>query len=114
MGLQVYFLRGAQVMCITALVTYINEYYPTVIRSSAYGVLKAIGRTGSIAGFCLWWDLDVVKGLSFIAILCCFSLPFQIFLEDTTKKELYNSLDKAPSKEVNPFSRVAIIKRYVS
>jgi len=99
---------------ITALIAFINEYYPTAIRCSAYGFLKAIGRTGSLAGFCLWWDLDIVSGLSAIAILCLFSLPFQFLLEDTSNKQLSNSVNKAHGQEeLNSLSKEYNIKTYV-
>jgi len=99
---------------ITALIAFINEYYPTAIRSSAYGFLKAIGRSGSIAGFCLWWDLDIVSGLTVIALLCLFSLPLQLFVEDTSNKQLCNSVEKAHGqKEIKSLTNEPNLKKYV-
>merc|ERR1719419_479472 len=86
--------RCASHVFITTLCAFISEYYPTAIRSSAYGFMKAIGRTGCIAGYCLWLDLDAVSGLQVIALLSLFPLPLQFFLEDTSNKQLCNSVDK--------------------
>jgi len=98
----------------SALCAFITEYYPTAIRCSAFGFMRAIGRAGSFAAFCLWWDLDIVNGLTVIALLCVFSLPFQLFLEDTSNKQLCNLVDKTHGqKEVISLIKKPIIKKYV-
>jgi len=84
---------------VTALSAFITEYYPTAIRSSAFGFLKAIGRCGGIVGFFFWLDFDIVTGLVVIAILCLLSLPNHFVLEDTSNKDMSNAVDYVDSKD---------------
>jgi len=84
---------------VTALGTFITEYYPTAIRTTGFGFLRAIGRSGGIVGIFLWLDLDIVTGLTTMAILCLLSLPNHLLLEDTTNKAMSNAVDYGDSKK---------------
>lgn len=78
---------------ITALGAFICEYYPTAIRSSAHGFLRALGRCGAIVGILFWLDLDVVAGLAAMGIICLLSLLNHLVFEDTSNKDMSNAVE---------------------
>merc|ERR1719204_1856347 len=95
----IFFARCSSLLNTNTVIVFLNEYYPTAVRATAYGFARAISRLGGIGATFIWLDLDIVSGLTVLVIFCALSFPSTMILKDTTKKQISNAVDYGDSRK---------------